>query len=164
MAVFRHEVHDDDLVALRNDVNTQAGNKGITIKSGDDTRSLVGMAALIAGPAWSDLPAQRFVRSYHNDNGVVVTASLSADANVTSVVSTYAEISSMMRCEALSWANEIWDTTFSGSVLNTTAGQTIFTALVFDGTTAESPGSVMEGHEQPDLSEVIEQLTRPTIQ
>jgi hypothetical protein len=122
-------------------VSTTAGNKGVVIKSGDDTRTLVGMARPITGPAWSDLINQRFVRSWFNDPGVSVTASLTADRTVTSVALTYAEIHSEMRVEALSWAGETWDLALGGSVSNTNTGQSVFTAVGFDGVTAESPAS-----------------------
>ncbi|MBB4364256.1 hypothetical protein GGD65_005314 [Bradyrhizobium sp. CIR18] len=38
--------------------STRAGNKGTEIKSGDGTRSLVGMARVITGPAFADTAAQ----------------------------------------------------------------------------------------------------------
>jgi hypothetical protein len=46
--------------------STTAGNKGTEIKSGDNTRTLVGIARVIAGPAWQDTAAQRFVISWFN--------------------------------------------------------------------------------------------------
>lgn len=46
------------------------GTTGVEIKSGDSTRTLVGMARVITGPAWQDTDAQRFVRSWFNDPGV----------------------------------------------------------------------------------------------
>jgi len=42
------------------------GATGISIKNGDATRTLVGMARPIAGPAWMDTAAQRFVKSWFN--------------------------------------------------------------------------------------------------
>jgi len=122
-------------------VSTTAGNKGVVIKNGDDTRTLVGMARPITGPAWSDLINQRFVRSWFNEAGVSVTASLTADRTVTSLALTYAEIHSEMRVEALSWAGETWDLALGGSVFNSNTGQSVFTAVGFDGVTAESPAS-----------------------
>ena len=39
---------------------------GIVIKSGDATRTLVGMARVISGPAFADIPTRRYVLSYFN--------------------------------------------------------------------------------------------------
>jgi len=45
---------------------------GIEIKSGDATRTLVGMARAITGPAWVDSTSQRFVLSWFNRRQLTV--------------------------------------------------------------------------------------------
>jgi hypothetical protein len=120
-------------------VSTTAGNKGTTIKSGDDTRTLVGMARPITGPAWSDLINQRFVRSWFNDPGVAMKGIYTAVRTTTQVLGggTYAEPNTEIRVEFLSWTGELVDVAVSGSVANSTTGSEVFTGIAYDGVVAE---------------------------
>jgi muramidase (phage lysozyme) len=84
-------------------VSTTAGNKGVVTKIGDDARTLVGMARPITGPAWQDTVAQRFVRSWFNDNGVEQQTAINNGSRptVASVSPTFVEIAAGFRCETL---------------------------------------------------------------
>lgn len=70
--------------------STTVGNKGTEIKSGDDTRSLVGVVRVVTGPAFADTAAQRFVRSWFNRRKVSVTGSLDSTSTETNT-GTYIE-------------------------------------------------------------------------
>jgi hypothetical protein len=119
-------------------VSTTVGNKGVVTKSGDQTRTLVGMARVITGPAWQDTAAQRFVRSWFNDNGVENLGTVFATRGVTSSVApTYVELQSGNRIEMLLWAGERWVLEASGSALNNTSPAACYTAIGVDGTTPE---------------------------
>lgn len=77
---------------------------GINIKSGDATRTLVGMARPITGPNWVDASTQRFLRSWFNESGLTGSNYLNGNKSTTST--TFVEIDSACRLEALFWTNE----------------------------------------------------------
>jgi len=120
---------------------------GVEIKSGDATRTLVGMARPITGPAFQDTAAQRFVRSWFNDPGIAGFSYLSASRTLSgsSVAPTYQEVNSEIRNEFLCWAGEIVVVGGSGYSTQTVAGITNNTAVAFDGVVAE-PGSWSAGY------------------
>ncbi|MBV6650531.1 hypothetical protein [Hoeflea sp. EC-HK425] len=104
---------------------------GVKIKSGDATRTLVGMARPITGPAFEDSFAKRFVRSWFNRRalslrgvfgGVRSTASLS-----------WIEINPEIRVEFLIWADEAVDLGLHASTLVSASGVRMGTALTLDG-------------------------------
>jgi hypothetical protein len=113
---------------------TQAGT-GVTIKSGDVTRTLVGMARTDGSTAWTDSATQRFVRSYFNDPGIALLNSFSADRTQTSV--SYVEINSEIRCEFLVWAGETIQLQSNGQINSAAPNANAQTSLGIDGTTAE---------------------------
>ncbi|UIN20790.1 hypothetical protein [Herbaspirillum frisingense] len=120
-------------------------NTGVEIKSGDSSRTLVGMARPITGPAWQDTAAQRFVRSWFNDPGIAGLNWFTANRQVTSVVPSYVEINSEIRCEFLCWSGEIVQVGGSGNSTQTVAGITNHTAVAFDGLATET-GSWSSGY------------------
>lgn len=110
---------------------------GIEIKTGDATRTLVGMALPITGPAWQDTTKQRFVRSWFNDQGIAGMSVFTASRATTST--SYVELNTEIRNEFLIWDGEIALICGSGSSTQTTGNQN-HTAAAFDGTTPE-PGT-----------------------
>lgn len=113
--------------------STTAGNKGVEIKSGDDTRSLVGFARVATGPAWSDTKASRLVRSWFNRNALQTEAAFTVSRSTTSTA--LAEINGEIRLEALLWADEVWQLSYSGASYNSTTSSTT-TGIAFDVTNA----------------------------
>lgn len=105
---------------------------GHKIKSGDATRTLVGLARTTAGNAWADSYAQRFIRSYYNDLGI--TGSNSFTANRTTTSATYVEINSEIRCEFLIWTGEITLFFSAGAATGQANNQLVTTAISIDGT------------------------------
>ncbi|MDR9839468.1 hypothetical protein [Herbaspirillum huttiense] len=106
---------------------------GVEIKSGDPTRTLVGMARPITGPAWQDTAAQRFVRSWFNDPGFIATAVFTAARTTSST--TPIELNSEIRNEFLSWSGEIFRFVFQGvTTLNGVAGQVGLANIGIDST------------------------------
>jgi hypothetical protein len=108
---------------------------GVEIKSGDGTRTLVGMARPIAGPAWQDAVTQRFTRGWFNRRPVAVTNVFTATRSTSST--TYVEVNSEIRCEFLCWADEVVNAAVSSWVSNATAGDGTQTSIAFDSATAE---------------------------
>lgn len=101
--------------------DTAAGaNKGVEIKTGDATRSMVGMARTTAANAWADTRAQRFVRSWFNDPKTEAGNALTA--NVNSTTTSYIELNSAARAEFLSWLGEPITIGTAGRMTNNAAG------------------------------------------
>lgn len=119
-------------------VSTAAGNKGVVTKSGDDTRTLVGMARPITGPAWADTATQRFVRSWFNDPGIVGKSGSVTQGSLTTASNT--EISTSLRAEFLSWSGEMVQASIIGSAFCNTAGISMVLLSGLDAT-AEAVGS-----------------------
>jgi hypothetical protein len=112
---------------------------GVQIKIGDATRTLVGMARPITGPAWADTAKQRFVRSWYNDAGVFLFNNFTANRATTSL--SYVELNSEIRCEFLIWSGEVAQAAANGSLISGAANGANRSSLAFDGTTPEPGGS-----------------------
>jgi hypothetical protein len=104
---------------------------GVEIKTGDATRTLVGQARTITGPAWQDTNTQRFVGSWFNRPTRrlrnVFTASRST-ASITAV-----ELNAEIRCEFVCWPDEIISSVFGGSFYNTGGAIATMAAIGYDG-------------------------------
>lgn len=114
-----------------------AGSLGLEIKSGDVTRTLVGMARPVTGPAWVDSGSQRFVISYYNRSEKTSVANSTAIRNVTNA--SFTEFHSELRAEFLTWADENVTANILGAGYVTVANQAGYFATGFDGATPE-PG------------------------
>ena len=112
---------------------------GIAIKSGDATRTLVGMARPVTGPAWADTAKLRFVRSWFNDPGVSLFNTFTVNRATTSL--SYVELNAEIRCEFLIWSGEVAQATANGSLISGAANGANRSSLAFDGITAEPGGS-----------------------
>ena len=113
-------------------IDTTAGNKGVAVKTGDNTRTLVGMVRPITGPAFADSLSQRFVRSWFNRVKPNMVGSFSANRTTTST--TFAELNSEIRTEFLIWADETLSYAFSGFGFHS-ANDYLLTGITFDGGT-----------------------------
>lgn len=114
---------------------TQAGT-GVIIKSGDATRTLVGMARTTSGNAWADTATQRFVRSWFNDPGVGGISSFSTQRTTTSL--SYVELNSEIRVEFLIWTGEVAEISASGAGQKSDTANSCQSSIGIDGTTAEN--------------------------
>ena len=87
--------------------STSTGNKGVEIKNGDETRTLVGIARVITGPAWQDTAAQRFVRSYFNRTPLLCSGAFTAQRTTGATSGT--EINTEIRNEFVCYADDpLW--------------------------------------------------------
>lgn len=128
-----------EALATGHATSSTPGNIGVEIKSGDDTRTLVGMARVITGPAWADTPAQRFVRSWFNDPGIY-SFSQFATTRQTSAAA-YVEVNAEIRIEALIWSGETWDVTqYIASFSNTATNSNSFSTIGFNSAVPEKNG------------------------
>ena len=116
-------------------ISSTSGNYGTYIKSGANTRTLIGMIRTNGSGEFVDSATQRFVRSWFNDPGIAGTSSLSA--NRTTTETSYAEINSEIRVEFLAWTGEVVTISATGTMENSTAGQSVNASIGIDDTTAE---------------------------
>lgn len=112
---------------------------GVEIKSGDATRTLVGMARPIAGPVWMDTSAQRFVVSWFNRRPINTLGVFTANRTTTNTG--FVELNTEIRNEFLSWASDAVSMSISGSVTNNTNGGAISTSIAYDSSTSPSEGN-----------------------
>lgn len=102
------------------------GTGGVEIKSGDATRTLVGMARTNGSTQFNDFATQRFVRSWFNDPGIDGLAWFSTGRAITST--TFVEINSEIRVEFLTWADDlVW---FGGGGISTSTATTQLNSTV----------------------------------
>jgi hypothetical protein len=114
----------------------QAGT-GVEIKSGDPSRTLVGMARTNGSTAWVDSATQRLVRSWFNSPAIELESALAASRSTQST--SYVDINSgELQCGFLVWAGEIPVSSFSAFLSSNQAVNTnAYAAIGFDGTTPE---------------------------
>lgn len=111
--------------------STTSGNEGIEIKTGDDTRTLIGMIRTNASSQFVDAASQRFILSWFNRRGIVSSAGL-ATTGATANTS-YTEInSSEIRSEFLTWGEEAVSAALCGNCSLSAAGYCA-AGLCFDG-------------------------------
>ena len=115
--------------------STAPGNIGVEIKSGDNSRSLIGMVRVNASTQFANSATQRFVVSWFNRRNIGGVSALTANRAVTAT--TYTEINTEIRVEFVTWGEEAVTAIISGSVGNGSSGGATFTSIGFDGATAE---------------------------
>jgi hypothetical protein len=115
---------------------------GIAIKTGDATRTLVGMARPETGPVFTDTLAKRFVRSWYNDPGVALQNNFTANRATSSPHTDPQEVNSEIRCQFLLWAGERVKATTAGSFVNGNANGTQSTAIGFNTTSSPENGVI----------------------
>jgi hypothetical protein len=110
------------------------GNAGTEIKSGDDTRSLIGLIRTNASSQFADTAAQRFVISWFNRRNIGGKNTFDVAHTTTSTV--VIEIHSSIRTEFLTWGDEAVHGAIGGcmhiSIVSTSSA-----GYAFDGTTTE---------------------------
>lgn len=112
---------------------------GIEIKTGDSTRTLVGMARPIAGPAWQDTDAQRFVISWFNRRAIGSYKAMAATATTTSL--TPVVISASDKNEFLTWGDEAVDIRWTGNAYNSSGTIQTIANIGIDGALAVGGGT-----------------------
>lgn len=107
---------------------------GVEIKSGDATRTLVGMARPAAGPVWVDSINSRTVISWFNRRPIACQAGLGG--NISNSSTTAAELSTSLQNLFLTWGDAA-TFNFDGYVSNSTAGGVCRSGLALDGALLE---------------------------
>lgn len=112
----------------------QAGT-GIKVKTGDASRTLVGMVRPDAGPVFTDDgTVARMVRSYYNRPRVQMRRIMTG-TNASTASNVWVECSAAMHCDFLMWSDEAVTAALAGAGA-ATGGIFSYFAIPFDG---ESP-------------------------
>ena len=122
-----------DFSAAAHATSTAAGNSGVEIKAGDNTRSLIGQVRT-SGTQFVNSATKRFVRSWFNRWAETLTFTNAFTADRTSAninTTTGGEIHTEIRCEFLTWANETIHAFSNGYMGHPTANCAI--AIGWDG-------------------------------
>lgn len=112
------------------------GDYGVQVKSGDQSRTLVGMARTTSGTLWADSATQRFVTSWRNRRRIPAYNSIMVGSPVGTSSAPWVEISSTARVEFICWAQDAI-TLYAGITGNHTTGgnSSIYGGIGVDSTT-----------------------------
>jgi len=115
---------------------------GVTIKSGDATRTLVGMVYMDSGTpgTFADSATKRWVRSKLNDRGVIGESQFSTARSYNS--GSWGEINSEIRVNFISWSGERIRIEHSGNVATGPAQGVVSFAIGIDSTSSPQDGLV----------------------
>jgi hypothetical protein len=114
-------------------------NYGVEIKSGDSTRSLVGMIATDASTHFNDTPALRACLNWFNRRGLQVGSTLMSGSTTTSTTPT--PLGAAGNLLFLAWADEGFVITFGGYASNTIAGAQNAVSFFVDGLAEQGTGT-----------------------
>jgi hypothetical protein len=129
-------------IELSTTVSAQDATYGHRIKSGDTTRTLVGLLRTIAGPAFADTEAQRFVISHHNRRRIHARKAMNTSADVSTVSAALTELNgSTARAEFLSWADESLAFGCNGGLFSGATGNVGTLAAHIDGVLQSGVGA-----------------------
>lgn len=109
-------------------------NIGTVIKTGDDTRSLIGTTFTNASSQFIDGQTA----SWFNRRLKFSVTTISSNSTISST--TFTEFSSAWRSTFVTWGDEAVHAQFTGTAFLTVAGDNAITALSFDGTTPVDTG------------------------
>jgi hypothetical protein len=116
--------------------SSTAGNVGTEIKSGDDSRTLIGMVFVNSSNQFDDSSAKRNVVSWFNRRDRGGVSFFTTTRSVTSSV--FVEVNAEIRVEFVTWNDEGVFTSANGEFNNSTSfTQTSICSIAFDGTTPE---------------------------
>lgn len=138
---------------------TTDATTSVEVKTGDASRTLVGMAYVTTGPAFLDNATNRHVVSYYNRRARPLVVSLATAATLTDT--SFAVVSSSLELSFLTWGDEPVHASVNGSWA-VTGVATGFARLLFDGATsgvARASTSVTTTTALP-LNEIASTLTR----
>lgn len=117
---------------------------GIETLTGDPTRVLVGKARTIAGPAWQDTAAQRFVISWFNRRSIPTLAFFTANRTGNSV--SYLEVNAEIRNEFLTWGDTSVSLNVNGTTFNSVAAAATQVTIGLDSTTVAQDANQQSGN------------------
>jgi hypothetical protein len=103
---------------------------GVVVMTGDATRTLVGMARPVTGPAWVDSATQRFVLSWFNRRDLPLLASRTSNISTTST--SYVDLTSDLELKFLTWADEPVSISYKGLLTTSSGAVLALSAIRYD--------------------------------
>ena len=103
---------------------------GVEIRTGDPTRTLVGMAYVQGGPAWGASPLHL---SYFNRANI---GGLGAGGSGSTASTSMVDLNANARIQCLNWADEMVTVSAAGTISNNTTGQFVAIGLIRDSALA----------------------------
>lgn len=127
---------------------------GIRIKTGDATRTLVGMVFMDSGSpgTYVDSTAKRWCLNYFQRRSLPLSNTFSADRTTTST--TFTEINTEIRLQYLTWADEAVAVGITGTVKMDLVGNASSTAIGLDSTTVSSQSQAYTAASSPQRGPV----------
>ena len=114
---------------------------GHKIKSGDPTRTLVGLARIREDSLdWGDSVTRRFIRSYYNDPGITISNYFNANRSTSTIG--YVEINSEVRCQGMFWEGEVVAATANFPVSHSIVNNVILQSIGIDGASPQETMSM----------------------
>ena len=116
-------------------LSSSADNAGVEVKTGDESRSLIGFIRTDASSQFVDLPTARWVRSWFNRQldkrvcNVVAGGQFSTNSNV--------PVNSGLQLDFLAWAGEAITASVFVSSWNSTVNTESFVGMIFRGAYTE---------------------------
>lgn len=110
-----------------------AGNIGTEILTGNDDYSLVGAVVTNAAAQFVDTAANRQVRSWFNDSGIIAFNGTNVPSPAMGPTGSFAEIDAAARVTAFLWNREHYSHDVYGASINSTAGSTNYTSPMING-------------------------------
>jgi hypothetical protein len=107
------------------------GNLGVEIKSGDDTRTFIGLIYTNASSQFADTPTTRYVRSWVNRRSITFSANASLGSTA-AAASTWYPLGGWWM---LSFGDEQVNWTISGATQHSVVGATNIIGTILDGST-----------------------------
>lgn len=114
---------------------------GVTIKTGDASRTLVGMARTTASTAWADSAAQRFTLSYFNRRNIGLVSAGTLGVTTSSTVNV--ELTASARIEIVTWGEEAVSVILNGIGSNSLSNNSCNLAIGIDGLTVFGVSSIL---------------------
>lgn len=135
---------------------------GVEIKSGDATRTLVGMVFMDAGTPGTFVSSatKRWCVNWFHRSNLDLVNTYSADRSSTST--TFAELNTEIRLQFLTWADEAVFVCVEGSAQTDSSGQATVNGVDFDSTTtaAQAVSAIMTATQaQPFAVSVMKRLS-----
>jgi hypothetical protein len=129
--------------ATGHSTSTAPGQIGQEIKTGDDTRTLVGFARIITGPAFAYTATQRFVYSWFNPEALILTGAADTTSTETGT-SAFAE-KTPSKIEFLCRAMDAVQVTATGVITNSAMAASVGISVMIDGVAVGIPHYVNVG-------------------
>ncbi|SCB33866.1 hypothetical protein GA0061098_1006175 [Bradyrhizobium shewense] len=115
---------------------------GHEIKSGDASRSLVGMFYTNGSGQLVSTANSALVRSWYNRQATATRAAYTADRNNSGFGGAIAEVNSEIRNSVVLWADEVWDITLVSTFSLPSTGQSATVGIGLDAMNAWQDGAV----------------------